>query len=111
LFPGCSRIDAVIYTSFFPNRRNARNWAGVKIYIVALCWVGVTLVLPVVNAHISLGLDFYLKCAQRFIFCVDSNFEILDLANDDPHLHTVPQQIGVSKTKLLVCYCCFHSIF
>jgi hypothetical protein len=27
-------------------------------------------------------------------FCVDSNFEILDLANDDPHLHTVPQQIG-----------------
>jgi hypothetical protein len=21
-------------------------------------------------------------------------FEILDLANDDPHLHTVPQQIG-----------------
>jgi hypothetical protein len=39
-FRGCSRIDAVIYTSFFPNRRNARNW--VKIYIVALCWVEVT---------------------------------------------------------------------
>jgi hypothetical protein len=34
-------------------------------------------------------------------FCVDSNFEILDLANDDPHLHTVPQQIGVSKTKIV----------
>jgi hypothetical protein len=33
-------------------------------------------------------------------FCVDSNFEILDLANDDPH-HTVPQQIGVSKTKIV----------
>jgi hypothetical protein len=32
-------------------------------------------------------------------FCVDSNFEILDLANDDPHLHTVPQQIEVSKTN------------
>jgi hypothetical protein len=57
-------------------------------------------VLPVVNAHI-LGLDFYLN-VQRFIwFCVDSNFEILTLANDDPHLHTVPQQIGV-KEKLLV---------
>jgi hypothetical protein len=23
------------------------------------------------------------------------------LANDDPHLHTVPQQIGVSKTKIV----------
>ncbi|MNT44319.1 hypothetical protein D3C72_1808410 [compost metagenome] len=28
-------------------------------------------------------------------------FEILDLANDDPHLQTVPQTIGVKKTKLL----------
>jgi hypothetical protein len=31
-----------------------------------LCLGRVT-VLPVVDAHISLGLDFYLKCAQRFI--------------------------------------------
>jgi hypothetical protein len=28
-------------------------------------------------------------------------FEIIDLANDDPHLKTVPQQIGVRRTKLL----------
>ena len=29
----------LLYTlPFFPNRKNARNWAGVKIYIVALCW-------------------------------------------------------------------------
>jgi hypothetical protein len=34
-------------------------------------------------------------------FCVDSNFEILDLANDDPHLHTVPQQIGVKQNKIV----------
>src|SRR5690606_834637 len=45
----------LLYTlPFFPNRRNARNWAGVKIYIVALCWVGVTLVLPVLDAGISI---------------------------------------------------------
>jgi hypothetical protein len=94
----------LLYTlPFFPNKRNARNWAGVKIYIVALCWVGVTLVLPVVDAHISLGLDFYLKFIQRFIlvFVLILIFEILDLANDDPHLHTVPQQIGVVKTKIV----------
>jgi hypothetical protein len=35
----CFSIDIVIYTALFPNRRNARNWAGVKIY--RLCgWVG-----------------------------------------------------------------------
>jgi hypothetical protein len=94
----------LLYTlPFFPNRRNARNWAGVKIYIVALCWVGVTLVLPLLNAHVSIGLDFYLKCIQRFIlvFVLILIFEILDLANDDPHLKTVPQQIGVNRTKII----------
>ena len=51
----------LLYTlSFFPNKQNARNWAGVKIYIVALCWVGVTLVLPVLNANVSITSDFYL---------------------------------------------------
>ncbi|PVX46484.1 hypothetical protein C8C85_2346 [Flavobacterium sp. 103] len=94
----------LLYTlPFFPNRKNARNWAGVKIYIVALCWVGVTLVLPILDAGIAITLDFYLKSVQRFIlvFVLILIFEIIDLANDDPHLKTVPQQIGVRRTKNL----------
>ena len=94
----------LLYTlPFFPNRKNARNWAGLKIYIVALCWVGVTLVLPLVNAEIPLGTDFYLKCMQRFIlvFNLILVFEIIDLAHDDPHLQTVPQRIGVQRTKIV----------
>jgi hypothetical protein len=97
-------ILTLLYTlPFFPNRKNARNWAGVKIYIVALCWVGVTVVLPVLNAEIPVTSDFYLKCIQRFIliFVLILIFEIIDLANDDPHLQTVPQQIGVRRTKML----------
>ncbi|HJS00392.1 MAG TPA: hypothetical protein VJ780_05610 [Flavobacterium sp.] len=97
-------VLTLLYTlPFFPNRRNARNWAGVKIYIVSLCWVGVTLLLPLVNAHQDLGLDFFIKCIQRFILIFDLVliFEIIDLANDDPHLKTVPQQIGVKRTKIL----------
>lgn len=94
----------LLYTlPFFPNRKNARNWAGVKIYIVALCWVGVTLVLPVLDSGIAITSDFYFKCVQRFIlvFVLILIFEIVDLANDDPHLQTVPQQIGVKLTKIL----------
>ena len=97
-------ILTLLYTlPFFPNRKNARNWAGVKIYIVSLCWVGVTLMLPLVDAHQDLGWDFFIKCIQRFILVFDLIlvFEIIDLANDDPHLKTVPQQIGVKRTKLL----------
>ncbi|TDE00169.1 hypothetical protein [Flavobacterium sandaracinum] len=106
-----TQIVAVVFLSitllytlpFFPNKRNARNWAGVKIYIVALCWVGVTLGLPILNAEVPITADFYLKCLQRFIliFVLVLIFEIIDLANDDPHLKTVPQQIGVRRTKLL----------
>lgn len=94
----------MLYTlPFFPNRRNARNWAGVKIYIVALCWVGVTLLLPLLNAGIDFGLDVLWKSIQRFIlvFILILVFEIIDLANDDPHLQTVPQQIGIQNTKIL----------
>ena len=94
----------VLYTlPFFPNIKNARNWAGIKIYMVALCWVGVTLVLPVLNADVLITDFFYWKCLQRFllIFILILVFEIVDLQNDDPHLHTVPQQIGVKRTKIL----------
>lgn len=94
----------LLYTlPFFPNRKNARNWTGIKIYIVALCWVGVTLVLPLINAHIPLGADFCLKCFQRFIlvFVLILIFEILDLTADDPHIQTVPQRIGVTNTKIV----------
>lgn len=97
-------ILTLLYTlPFFPNRKNARNWAGFKIYIVALCWVGVTVALPVLNADGAIATDFYLKCIQRFIliFVLILIFEIIDLNNDDPHLQTVPQQIGVKRTKIL----------
>lgn len=106
-----TQIVAIVFLSltllytlpFFPNKKNARNWAGVKIYIVALCWVGVTLGLPILNAEITITSDFYLKCIQRFvlIFVLVLIFEIIDLAHDDPHLQTVPQQIGVKRTKIL----------
>lgn len=94
----------LLYTlPFFPNKQNARNWKGVKIYIVSLCWVGVTVLLPIINAEISFSGDILLMCAQRFllVFVLVLIFEIVDFNTDDPHLQTVPQQIGVEKTKLL----------
>ena len=94
----------LLYTlPFFPNRKNARNWAGVKIYIVALCWVGVTIGLPLLNAEVAITSDFFLKCIQRFIliFVIVLVFEIIDMSKDDPHLQTVPQQIGAKMTKNL----------
>ena len=97
-------ILLLLYTlPFFPNKQNARNWKGIKIYIVSLCWVGVTVLLPLINAKVGFTLDVLLLSIQRFIliFVLVLIFEIVDVNTDDPHLQTVPQQIGVEKTKLL----------
>jgi hypothetical protein len=59
--------------------------------------------LPILNAEIAITFDFYLKCVQRFvlIFVLILIFEIIDLQFDDPNLKTVPQQIGVKRTKII----------
>lgn len=92
----------LLYTlPFFPNKKNARNWAGIKIYIVALCWVGVTAILPIINANVVLENSVLILATERFIlvFVLILIFEIIDLKHDDIHLKTVPQQIGVKQTK------------
>lgn len=111
-------ILTMLYTlPFFPNRQNARNWAGVKIYMVALCWVGITLFLPVVNSGIPISLSLFMVALQRFIlvFVLILIFEIIDLQVDDLNLKTVPQQIGVRNTKMvgiiLLCVFVFAPFF
>jgi hypothetical protein len=97
-------ILTLLYTlPFFPNKKNARHWAGLKIYIVAICWVGVTLLLPIVNSVYKIQSEIAILILQRLllIFSLILIFEIKDLKNDDPHLKTVPQQIGVKNTKKL----------
>ena len=97
-------ILTILYTlPFFPNTKNARNWAGFKIYIVAICWVGVTVILPILNSEMVLQQSFCIIALQRFLilFALILIFEIIDLKTDDPHLKTVPQQIGIKNTKIL----------
>lgn len=86
----------LLYTlPFFPNKQNARNWKGVKIYIVAITWVGVTVLLPLQEAQISFSFDVLLMAIQRFllVFSLVLVFEIVDVKHDDIHLQTVPQKI------------------
>lgn len=94
----------LLYTlPFFPNKQNARNWTGVKIYIVGITWVGVTVILPLVEAEIQFSIDVFLMAVQRFllVFSIVLVFDIVDVKHDDIHLQTVPQKIGVEPTKKL----------
>ena len=86
------------------SKTNLRNYAGIKIYIVSLCWAGVTTLLPIVNADQTIENDILFKFLQRFILTLILIliFEINDLKYDDIRLKTVPQTIGVLKTKYLI---------
>ena len=87
----------------FSTKKNMRNWSGIKIYIVAFCWAGVTTLLPMMNFGIEPYQDIFVKFCQRFVLVIVLIliFEIIDLKDDDPKLYTVPQKIGVYKTKKL----------
>lgn len=83
-------------------KRNLRNQTGIKIFIVALCWTLITAVYPLVELPVWTPVHF-LFFLERFIwiFLATLPFEIGDLEKDDHHLGTVPQLLGVRKTRVL----------
>jgi len=94
------------------SKTNLRNFAGIKIYIVSLCWAGVTTLIPIINADLPIEIDVIYKFLQRFLLTLILIliFEINDLKYDDARLRTVPQTIGVTKTKLFI-YCLLIPFF
>lgn len=100
-------VLAVLYAiPVSSNVSNLRNLAGLKVYIVCLCWATVTLIVPVVNAEIPISWDIGIKFTQRFIlvFILIGIFEVVDLQYDDKYLKTLPQMLGITKTKWLLAF-------
>ncbi|NJX14815.1 hypothetical protein [Tamlana crocina] len=88
---------------FLDKQQNLRSVSGLKIYLIALVWSGVTVFLPLINNEYPISWDVIVTAIQRFVFVVVLMlpFEIRDLAYDSLKLSTVPQKIGVYATKLL----------
>lgn len=82
------------------NNQNLRNVGGVKIFIIALVWAGVTVIFPLLN-EIAVN-QLILEFLQNFCFVIALTipFEIRDLKFDLETLKTMPQQVGVQKTKI-----------
>lgn len=85
----------------YPNSKNLRSISGVKIFIIGCVWVGVTVVAPVVHSDGDFNQDIVIEMVQRFLFIVVMMlpFEVRDLPYDPKELNTIPQQIGVTRTK------------
>jgi len=83
--------------------KNLRSLTGIKIFIVAFVWAGITVIIPVVAANENISSGVLLTFFQRIAIVVALMvpFEIRDLPYDSLNLKTLPQQIGVWGTKIL----------
>lgn len=104
IFSAVMGIMTLFYVMpFFGGGRNLRALTGVKIYVIAFVWAGVTVLLPLINHVELLQWDVVLTLLQRFlfVFALTLPFEIRDLRFDMANLNTVPQIFGVGKTKII----------
>lgn len=91
-------------TSWFVDKgKNLRSISGLKVYIIALVWAIVVVILPVINADMVISSDVVITGIQRYIFVLVLMlpFEIRDLQYDSLKLATIPQRIGVLATKII----------
>ncbi len=101
---GIVAVLTCLYTVPFFRQRNLRSFKGVKVFVIAAVWVGFTVVLPLQYHYMSfLSERVLLQSVEVFLFVVVLMlpFEIRDLKYDMPYLATIPQLMGVQKTKWL----------
>ena len=88
---------------FLDKQKNLRSIGGLKVYIIAIVWAGVTVFLPLLNNQFEISDDVIITAFQCFVFVLVLMlpFEIRDLNYDNLKLATIPQKIGVKQTKLV----------
>jgi hypothetical protein len=82
---------------------NLRSIGGIKIYVIAIVWAGTSVLLPLLETRSVLFLDHLWIIFQRILLLIVLMlpFEIRDLESDEAYLSTIPQQVGIHKTKLI----------
>lgn len=101
LYAGALGLFTLLYAvPFLPNHKNLRHIKILKIIIIAAVWALATAGLPLVDT-LNFNSDALLRILNYFVFVLALiiPFEIRDLKFDAPNLGTLPQLIGVTKTK------------
>ena len=93
----------LLYAIPLIKRRNLRAIGGIKVFLIALIWAGVTVLFPVMDAAAALQSESVFLLFQRFLYVLVLllPFEIRDMKYDPPELQTLPQKIGIRNTQLL----------
>ncbi|MDT0552379.1 hypothetical protein [Urechidicola vernalis] len=80
-----------------------RRVPGLKIFLIAFCFAGVTVLFPLVQNEIDIDVIIWWFFLQRmfFVILITLPFDIRDVDFDSDQLRTIPQQFGHFTTKLL----------
>ena len=106
LIPAIVSLAYVI--PFLGTNRRLRDVNHVKIFMVAIVWAWVTVLLPALEYGMFFDKNLMAMLVERalFIFAITLPFDIRDLKVDaHSDVKTIPAQIGVSNTKHLGAAC------
>ena len=82
---------------------NLRDISGLKLFLIAFSWAGVTVLFPLIQNELEISNNIKLLFLERFLFIVAITipFDIRDIDYDSPKLFTLPQAIGNKKSKII----------
>ncbi len=89
---------------FFGKQRRLRDFDQIKIYLVALVWAWVTVVLPAVNSGLYFSWSLLFMFIERalFVFAITLPFDIRDLKVDGhSQVSTIPAVLGIQQSITL----------
>ncbi len=90
---------------FFGKERRLRDFDYLKIFLVAIVWAFITVILPLVeHGKGTFSTTSILLLIERmlFVFAITLPFDIRDLKVDESiEVKTIPAMIGITKTKNL----------
>jgi 4-hydroxybenzoate polyprenyltransferase len=97
-------VISILYVVPLGKRKRWRDYSLVKIFLISVVWSALTGLIPFVHtgyAEWTSGVLLFIERAL-FIFAITIPFDIRDIYVDDTSgLRTLPQVIGVRRSKLL----------
>ncbi len=92
---------ATLFYTFPLKKYSLRNVAGLKLFLIAFSWAGITVLFPLVQNFMTIRTIDWIVFIQRFLIIIVLTipFDIRDVNYDISDLKTLPQQLGIHKTK------------
>lgn len=109
IYFGASSVITFLYAipflpkKYFLKAGNLRAISGLKIYVIAFVWSFTTVIIPLLNEGYIIDNDVFIEAVQRYLYVIIAMlpFEIRDMKYDSLKLSTIPQRIGIVRTKVI----------